>query len=74
MVGKDLQPIGNQWATFEESTGWTEEKDLHISGTARTVRGTEFWLSRPRPKGISVDEWERLEQEKWDRIFEKGGK
>ena len=28
---------GTEWATFEHSTGWTEEKNLHTSGTR--IRG-----------------------------------
>ena len=60
--------MGNYWATPENDTG---EADLHISGTIPRPKGLEFWLSRPRPKGISIDEWDRLETEKWERIFPK---
>ena len=66
-----MKPIGQQYATFDESAGWTEEKDLHIGGTIPRRHGLEFWLSIPRPKGISVDEWEGIQQAKWDRIFNK---
>jgi len=44
--------------------------DLHTRGTIPRAGGKlEFWLSRPRPKGYSVEEWDELEQERWDRIF-----
>jgi len=47
--------------------------DLHIKGTiSRGTNGSrEFWLTRPRPRGVSIEEWDRLEQEKWDRIWGK---
>jgi len=64
-----MKPIGNKWATFDEDTGYTEEKNPHISGTIPRGTKLEFWLSIPRPKGVSVDEWEEIQQAKWDRIF-----
>jgi len=63
--------LGNSYATFEESTGYTEEKDLHIKGTIPRRNGTEFWLTCPRPSGVSIDEWEEIQQAKWDRIWGK---
>ena len=63
--------IGTSYATFDEETGYTTEKNEHIGGTVSRGTSTEFWLSRPRPKGISIDEWDRLEQEKWERIWGK---
>jgi len=45
--------------------------DLHISNTIRRKRGTEFWLYRPPPQGVSLDDWEAKRQAKWDRIFGK---
>ena len=47
------------------------ESSLHVRGTIPRPNGTEFWLSQPRPKGVSVDDWEKIQQEKWDRIFKK---
>jgi len=48
------------------------EPDLHIKGTIpRTGGKLEFWMSIPRPNGISIDEWDALQQDKWDRIFGK---
>jgi len=59
----------NYYATPENDTG---EADLHIRGTIPRGGGKlEFWLSRPRPRGVSIDEWDRLEQAKWNRIFKK---
>jgi len=37
-----------QWATFEESTGYTNEKDLHTKGTGhRPGGGVIFWMFNP---------------------------
>ena len=48
------------------------EADPHISGTIPRAGGKlEFWLSAPRPAGISIDEWEAIQQAKWNRIFGK---
>ena len=62
-----------EWATPENDLGYTP--DLHIGGTITRNRNgktlTEFWLSRPRPKGVSLDDWEEQEQARWDRIFPK---
>jgi len=63
--------MSTYWATPENDD--SGEPDLHIGGTIVKSRNgkisTEFWLSRPRPEGVSIDEWDRLEQEKWDRIW-----
>jgi hypothetical protein len=49
-----------------------DEADIHIRGTIPRAGGKlEFWLTAPRPKDISADEWERKQQEKWDRIFKR---
>jgi hypothetical protein len=61
--------IGQEWATPENELGYTP--DLHISGTTKTPNGLTFWLYRPRPVGVSVDEWEAQEQARWNRIFGK---
>lgn len=51
--------------------------DLHIGGTIvrspKKGRGarTDFWLTRPCPKGIDPDDWETQEQKRWDRIFRR---
>jgi len=66
-----MKPIGNEYATPENDTGY--EPSLHKRGTIDTPRGIQFWLTRPRPKGFNMEEWDRLEQEKWDRIFGKKG-
>ena len=50
------------------------EPDLHIKGTIPKAGGKlVFWLGIPRPKGVSIDEWEKIQQDHWDRAF-KGGK
>jgi len=60
----------NEYATEENDLPYVP--DLHVRGTIPRGGGRlEFWLSRPRPKGFSVDEWDRLEQERWDRIWSK---
>lgn len=62
--------LGNSYATFEEGTGYYEgEANLHIGGTIPRGTSLEFWLTIPRPRGINYDDWERIQQEKWDRIF-----
>ena len=62
--------MGNEWATIDTIS---PEKITHIKGTIEKVGGKlVFWLSQPRPEGISIDEWEVIQQEKWDRIFKKG--
>jgi len=38
---------GTSWATFDEATGYTEEKNLHIGGTIQRPNGTEFWMFNP---------------------------
>ncbi len=60
-----------KYATFDEDTGYTEEADLHKRGTIPRGTKLEFWLTTPRPKGVSIDDWEEIQQQKWDRIFGK---
>lgn len=60
---------GNAYATFDEDTGYTTEANIHIGGTIPRGTSLDFWMTRPRPKGISLDEWEALEEAKWSRIF-----
>lgn len=61
--------MGTEYATPENELPYVP--DLHVRGTVKRPDSITFWLSRPRPKGMSVDEWDRLEQEKWQRIFGK---
>ena len=66
MVGDKLTEYASLESAYEVDT------DPHISGTIR--RGgdrTEFWLSAPRPKGFTIDEWENIQEAKWSRIFRK---
>lgn len=58
-----------EWATEDNELPYVP--DLHVGGTVQRPNGITFWLTRPRSKGISVDEWETQEQAKWDRIFGK---
>lgn len=49
-----------------------DDADPHISGTIPRASGKlEFWLSAPRPAGVSIDEWDKLQQAKWNRIFKR---
>ena len=67
-----MKPIGNQYAYMDDEWAFPEP-DPHIRGTIERSGGRlEFWLSRPRPRGIDIDEWEEMEQAKWNRIFGKG--
>ena len=61
--------FGNEYATPENELPYVP--DLHIRGTVKKPNGLTFWLSRPRPVGVSVEEWDALEQQKWNRIFGK---
>jgi hypothetical protein len=62
---------GNQWA-YDDSV--IPESDLHIGGTMTYGGGTiSFWMTRPRPQGVSYEDWEKITQANWDRIF-KGEK
>lgn len=59
--------MGTRWAEVKDIL---PEADLHTRGTIRGSGGKLiFWLRQPRPKGVSVDDWEALQQEKWDKIF-----
>ena len=65
--------MGNEWALADDA--WKDGADPHIGGTIPRSGGRlEFWLSAPRPKKYTVDEWDKICQEKWDRIFHKDGK
>ena len=61
----------NEWATPENDD--SGEPNLHISGTMVKTRNSktfiEFWMSQPRPKNVSIDEWEAQQEAKWERIF-----
>ncbi len=61
--------FGNSYATFEEGTGYTTEANPHIGGTIPRGTSVEFWMTAPRPKGVSYEEWEAKQQANWDRIF-----
>ena len=61
--------MGNQWATMDTVL---PEADSHIRGTIPRSSGrTEFWLTAPRPKYVSIEEWDRVQEEKWNRILGK---
>jgi len=62
---------GNEWATDDNELPYTPNP--HTRGTILTPRGIKFWLTHPRPVGIGIDEWEKQEQDKWDRIWGKKG-
>ena len=63
--------MGNYYAT-PENDDTDYRGNTHIKGTISRGGGNlEFWLSRPRPAGFSIDEWEEQEQAKWERIFPK---
>ncbi len=58
-----------EWATMDTVLS---EKDLHVSGTKSGPGGKLiFWLTQPRPKGVSVDEWEAYLTARWEKIFGK---
>ena len=58
-----------RWAYADEIN--PDDKILHISNTIPTARGRQWWLYEARPKGMTIDEWDKETQAKWDRIFGK---
>lgn len=56
-----------RYATPENDGGYVP--DLHIKGTVKRPNSISFWMTRPRPEGVSIDDWDKLETEKWNRIF-----
>jgi hypothetical protein len=61
--------IGNKWATMDTVL---PQQDLHIHDTRVGAGGRlTFYLYPPRPAGLSVEEWDAVRQDKWDRIFGK---
>mgnify|MGYP001591242766 FL=1 len=62
--------MGTEYATLDDID--EIEPDLHVRGTIPRPGGKlEFWLAAPRPKGVDVEEWDRIQQAKWDHIFGK---
>jgi len=60
--------MGTEYATIDSVL---PEKDPHIRGTRQGPKGLTFWLTQPRPAGVSPDDWEMFCQRRWDRIFPK---
>ena len=60
--------MSNEYAT-PENDDTDYRGSTHIRGTIPRGTGLEFWLGRPRPRDVSVDEWDKLEEDKWQRIF-----
>lgn len=61
----------NRYALMDDPV-MGEPADLHVRGTIPRAGGKlEFWMSAPRPKGVSVEEWDKIQQAKWDLAFPK---
>jgi hypothetical protein len=46
------------------------DKIIHHRGTSHGANGSiTFWMYGPRPNGTTIAEWDRVTQERWDRIF-----
>ena len=59
-----------EWATLDDID--SIEADTHIRGTIPRSGGRmEFWLTAPRPANYTIDEWEQIQNDKWERIFGK---
>lgn len=63
---------GNQYATMDTIRTDAEFTDVHTKGSIRKGTGTEFWMTSPRPKGWSYDEWEEYTQDRWDKSWGQG--
>ena len=60
---------GNQWATMDTVL---PDRDLHVAGTVLGPGGKlTFWLTAPRPKGMSFEAWEAQRKRNWDKAFAK---
>ncbi len=78
-MGKEKQKIlAQNYRGYGKGTEYAEvdtilpEKDLHTKGTINRAGKLEVWMTQSRPKDIGFDEWEKITQEKWNRIFKKG--
>lgn len=59
--------MGNAWAEVKDIL---PESDPHHKGTIRGPGGKLiFWMTSPRPAGISYGQWEAIQQAKWDMAF-----
>ena len=60
--------VGAQYATMDTVL---PEKALHTDRTLRKggADGLVFWMTEPRPPGMSREGWEAFTQERWDRAF-----
>lgn len=64
----------NQYALMDDPI-MDEPADLHVRGTIPRGNGKlEFWMSAPRPKGMSQDQWDKIRQARWDLAFPKSKK
>ena len=60
----------SEWATVDTIN--RDDKIEHISGTLEKAGGKlVFWMTQPRPKGITMDDWDKMQQDKWNKIFGK---
>jgi hypothetical protein len=57
---------GNQYAAIDTMI---DGANPHISGTIPHGTSLTFWLSQPRPRGMSYEGWERHTQYRWDKAF-----
>lgn len=63
---------GNQYATMDTIRTDAAFSDVHTKGSIRKGNGTEFWMTSPRPKSWSYEDWEEYTQDRWDRAWQKG--
>ena len=60
----------SQYATMDTVL---PDANLHVRGTIPRKGGrTEFWLTSPRPRGMSMEEWDEITTDRFDRAFGKG--
>ena len=60
----------NQYATMDTVL---PDANLHVRGTIPRSGGRlEFWMTSPRPKDMSMAEWDEITTDRFDRAFGKG--
>jgi hypothetical protein len=59
---------GTQLATMDTVL---PDADVHTKGTIRkgSYGDIVFWMSTPRPKELTIEEWDAYRQKRWEKAF-----